>query len=127
MRSGYRYTQCLNLPIQGACADAFMLALATIDAALFEAGIEGGPVAAPHDEIVLEVPEADAERAADLLRGGDDRRLRGDLPRRAAAGPRRGEDRPVLGGDEVARRLSRIPPACRGSLSRMRVSGIRDS
>ena len=64
---GYRYTQCLNLPIQGACADAFMLALAMIDAALFEAGIEGGPVAAPHDEIVLEVPEADAARAAVLL------------------------------------------------------------
>jgi DNA polymerase-1 len=65
---GYRYTQCLNLPIQGACADAFMLALAAIDATLFEAGIEGGPVAAPHDEIVLEAPEADAERAADLLK-----------------------------------------------------------
>jgi DNA polymerase-1 len=64
---GYRYTQCLNLPIQGSCADAFMLALATIDAALFEAGIEGGPVAAPHDEIVLEVPRADAARAAVLL------------------------------------------------------------
>jgi DNA polymerase-1 len=64
----YRYTQCLNLPIQGACADAFMLALAMIDAALFEAGIEGGPVAAPHDEIVLEVPEADAARAAVLLK-----------------------------------------------------------
>jgi DNA polymerase I-like protein with 3'-5' exonuclease and polymerase domains len=45
-----------------------MLALATIDATLFEAGIEGGPVAAPHDEIVLEVPEADAERAAALLK-----------------------------------------------------------
>jgi DNA polymerase-1 len=65
---GYRYTQCLNLPIQGACADAFMLALATIDATLFEAGIEGGPVAAPHDEIVLEVPQADAARAAVLLK-----------------------------------------------------------
>ena len=65
---GYRYTQCLNLPIQGACADAFMLALAMIDAALFEAGIEGGPVAAPHDEIVLEVPQADAARAAVLLK-----------------------------------------------------------
>jgi DNA polymerase-1 len=64
---GYRYTQCLNLPIQGACADAFMLALATIDATLFEAGIEGGPVAAPHDEIVLEVPQADAARAGALL------------------------------------------------------------
>ena len=65
---GYRYAQCLNLPIQGACADAFMLALATIDASLFEAGIEGGPVAAPHDEIVLEVLQADAARAAVLLR-----------------------------------------------------------
>jgi len=65
---GYRYTQCLNLPIQGACADAFMLALAMVDAALFEAGIEGGPVAAPHDEIVLEVPQADAARAAVLLK-----------------------------------------------------------
>jgi DNA polymerase-1 len=64
---GYRYTQCLNLPIQGACADAFMLALTTIDATLFEAGIEGGPVAAPHDEIVLEVRCADAARAASLL------------------------------------------------------------
>jgi DNA polymerase-1 len=65
---GYRYTQCLNLPIQGACADAFMLALTMIDAALFEAGIEGGPIAAPHDEVVLEVPQADAGRAAILLK-----------------------------------------------------------
>jgi DNA polymerase-1 len=63
----YRYTQCLNLPIQGACADAFMLALTTIDATLFAAGTEGGPVAAPHDELMLEVPQADAARAADLL------------------------------------------------------------
>jgi DNA polymerase I len=65
---GFRYTQSLNLPIQGACADAFMLALTWIDAALFEAGIEGGPVAAPHDEIVLEVPEAAAAQAGALLK-----------------------------------------------------------
>ena len=69
-----------------------MLALTAIDATLFEAGIEGGPVAAPHDEIVLEVPEADAGRAAAPSEGGDDRRLRGDLSRRAAAEPCRGED-----------------------------------
>ena len=61
------YTRACNLPIQGVCADISMLALAAIDQALFEAGIEGGPVAWLHDEIVLEVPEADAERAADLL------------------------------------------------------------
>ena len=124
---GYRYTQCLNLPIQGACADAFMLALAMIDAALFEAGIEGGPVAAPHDEIVLEVPRSRCRAGRGSPAGGDDRRLRGDLPRRAAAGPRRGEDRPVLGGDEVARRACRgSTPVCRGCC-RGCVLGIRDS
>ena len=61
------YTRACNLPIQGACADAAMLALAAIDRLLFEEGIEGGPVAWLHDEIVIEVPKADAERAAQLL------------------------------------------------------------
>ena len=50
------YTRCCNLPIQGACADASMLALAYVDDRLFEADIDGGPVAWLHDEIVLEVP-----------------------------------------------------------------------
>ena len=49
------YTRSCNLPIQGACADASMLALAAIDRLLFEEGIEGGPVAWVHDEIVIEV------------------------------------------------------------------------
>jgi DNA polymerase I-like protein with 3'-5' exonuclease and polymerase domains len=45
-----------------------MLALTRIDAALIEAGIEGGPVLFVHDEIVLEVAEADAVRAGAILR-----------------------------------------------------------
>ena len=57
------YTRACNLPIQGACADAAMLALAAIDRMLFEEGIEGGPVAWVHDEILIEVAKADAERA----------------------------------------------------------------
>ena len=61
------YTVACNLPIQGACADAAMLALAAIDDALFEEGIDGGPVAWLHDEIVLEVPIENAKRAAELL------------------------------------------------------------
>ena len=44
-----------------------MLALARIDADLFAAGIDGGPVAWLHDEIVAEVPEVDAEEARRLL------------------------------------------------------------
>jgi DNA polymerase-1 len=61
------YTRSCNLPIQGGCADASMLALAAIDQDLFDAGIDGGPVAWIHDEIVLEVPAADAEQAKALL------------------------------------------------------------
>ena len=64
---GSYYTRCCNLPIQGACADASMLALAYVDYRLFEAGIEGGPVAWLHDEIVLEVCKDQAEQAAAIL------------------------------------------------------------
>jgi DNA polymerase I len=62
------YTKCCNLPVQGACADASMLALAYVDDRLFEAGIGGGPVCWVHDEIVLEVREDQAERAAEILK-----------------------------------------------------------
>ena len=62
------YTKCCNLPVQGACADASMLALAYTDDRLFEAGFAGGPVAWLHDEIVLEVRETQAERAAEILK-----------------------------------------------------------
>lgn len=61
------YTRACNLPVQGACADAAMLALTSIDQALFDAGIDGGPVAWLHDEIILEVAEHNAERAKALL------------------------------------------------------------
>jgi DNA polymerase I-like protein with 3'-5' exonuclease and polymerase domains len=45
-----------------------MLALAYVDDRMFEAGIEGGPVAWLHDEIVLEVAGESAEQAAELLK-----------------------------------------------------------
>ena len=53
--------------MQGACADAAMRALTIVERLLFNAGIEGGPVAWLHDEILLELPGADAEKAATLL------------------------------------------------------------
>jgi DNA polymerase I len=62
------YTKSCNLPVQGSCADASMLALGYVDDRLFEAGIDGGPVAWLHDEIVLEVREDQAERAAEILK-----------------------------------------------------------
>jgi hypothetical protein len=62
-----KYTLCCNAPIQGACADASMLALTKVDAALQRAGIVGGLVLFVHDEIVLEVADRHAERACRLL------------------------------------------------------------
>ena len=62
------YTRSCNLPVQGACADASMLALAYADDRLFDAGVDGGPVGWLHDEIVLEVREDQAESAAQILK-----------------------------------------------------------
>jgi DNA polymerase-1 len=62
------YTRCCNLPIQGACADAAMLALTYVDDRLFDAGIDGGPVLWMHDEIVLEVRADQADEAALILK-----------------------------------------------------------
>jgi DNA polymerase-1 len=65
-----KYTLCCNAPIQGACADASMLALLKVDAALRAARIDGGPVLFVHDEIVLEVLAQQAEQARQVLVGG---------------------------------------------------------
>ena len=78
------YTVSCNLPVQGACADASMLALAAIDELLFEHGIDGGPVAWLHDEIVLEVPIEHAVKAAELLLV---RAMREPSPKRSPARP----------------------------------------
>jgi DNA polymerase I len=61
------YTRACNFPVQGSCADVSMLALEAIDRLLFEHEIDGGPVAWLHDEIILEVPETNAEQARELL------------------------------------------------------------
>jgi DNA polymerase-1 len=64
---GLRYTQCCNLPIQGASADIMMLAIAKVYRALRVEKIEGGPVACVHDELVLEVHEGQAPQAKVIL------------------------------------------------------------
>ena len=64
---GLRYTQCCNLPIQGASADIMMLAIAKVYRALQVEKIEGGLVACVHDELVLEVHEGQAPQAKVIL------------------------------------------------------------
>ena len=61
----FHYTRSLNVPIQGSCADALYEALALLPAALAE--LDAHPVIIIHDEIILDVIEADAEAAATRL------------------------------------------------------------
>ena len=66
---GSFYTRCCNLPIQGACADAAMLALAYVDDRLFDcSGVNGGATLWMHDEIALEVRAEQADVAALILK-----------------------------------------------------------
>jgi DNA polymerase-1 len=67
-QSPLRYTLCNNAPIQGACAEIIMRAIAFADHALTDAGIPFGLILVVHDELVAEVPEHYAAQAAELLR-----------------------------------------------------------
>lgn len=67
-RSGkLSFPQCCNLPIQGQCADAMLRAIALVHARLKRAGINGGLIACVHDELLLEVAEADTAAAGAIL------------------------------------------------------------
>jgi DNA polymerase-1 len=59
------FPQCCNLPVQGAAADAMLRAIPMVFRRL--RGINGGLVASIHDELLLEVAEADASTARSIL------------------------------------------------------------
>jgi DNA polymerase-1 len=57
------YPQMCNLPVQGACADCMMRAIALVHAEL-----PGVLVAMVHDELLAEVPGEDADAAVETLK-----------------------------------------------------------
>jgi DNA polymerase-1 len=59
--------QCANYPIQGICADAMLRALALTYDRLRAANITGGIIGSIHDELLVEVAEADAKKARQIL------------------------------------------------------------
>jgi DNA polymerase I len=60
---GLTYPQCCNLPVQGACADAMMRAIVLVHQEL-----PSILVAMVHDELLAEVPEADAAATVETLK-----------------------------------------------------------
>jgi DNA polymerase I-like protein with 3'-5' exonuclease and polymerase domains len=59
--------QAANAPIQGICADLILRAIKLTFERLRAAGVDGGLIACIHDELLLEVAEADAARARQIL------------------------------------------------------------
>lgn len=58
----------INTPIQGTAADIMKNAMIKVAAALKETGLKSRILLQVHDELVLEVPEAEKEVAAELVR-----------------------------------------------------------
>lgn len=71
--------QAMNAGIQGLAADIFKVALVKLDAAIEERQMASKIVLQVHDEIILEVPEPEAEEAEkltlDCMRGATDLRV----------------------------------------------------
>ena len=58
----------MNTPVQGTAADIIKLAMVRTDRALREAGMQSRLILQVHDELLLECPPEEADRAAEMLR-----------------------------------------------------------
>jgi DNA polymerase-1 len=58
--------QAMNAGIQGLAADIFKVALVRLDRAIEAAGLESRLVLQVHDEVIVEVPPAERDRAAEI-------------------------------------------------------------
>ncbi|MGF1599950.1 MAG: DNA polymerase I [Acidimicrobiales bacterium] len=59
--------QAMNAGIQGLAADIFKVALVRLDRRLIDEGVASRIVLQVHDEVILEVPEDERERVAELV------------------------------------------------------------
>ncbi len=57
----------LNMPIQGTAADIIKLAMVRVDERLRKEGLRGRLILQVHDELIVECPEDEAERTAEVL------------------------------------------------------------
>ena len=90
----FKPNRALNVPIQGGCAEALMVALPLAYDGLRGSGLSARLIAAVHDEIVFECAEADVEPATAIVHQA------------------------MITGLEVVRRLPAVPghrPLCLGA------------
>ncbi len=70
----------INTPIQGTAADIMKLAMLQVDTALRKSGLSSRVLLQVHDELVLEVKEAEREATADLVQAEMQNAFRLDVP-----------------------------------------------
>jgi DNA polymerase I len=76
----------LNAPIQGSASDVFKLAMIRVDRALDGSGLDCRMLLTVHDELVFEVPEAQVDDAAKLVKDEMERSYDLKVPLRADVG-----------------------------------------
>jgi DNA polymerase-1 len=67
-RRGYAERQAINAPLQGGAADVIKRAMVKLPAAMRGAGLTGRMLLQVHDELLFEVPAAEADATAALAR-----------------------------------------------------------
>ena len=58
----------MNMPLQGSSADIIKIAMINVNKALNKEGLKTKLILQVHDELVLEAPEQEAEKAAEILK-----------------------------------------------------------
>jgi DNA polymerase I len=76
----------LNAPIQGSASDVFKLAMIRVDRALGDSALECRMLLTVHDELVFEVPKAQVEDAAKLVKDEMEEAYQLSVPLRADVG-----------------------------------------
>ena len=79
--------QALNAPIQGSASDVFKVAMIAVDVALRAVPeLDCRMLLTVHDELVFEVPEANVDRAAELVKERMEHAVELDVPLQADVG-----------------------------------------
>ena len=59
---------CRNTPIQGTAADLIKLAMVRVSESLKNAGLKARLILQIHDELIIEAPEEEVEKASEILK-----------------------------------------------------------
>jgi DNA polymerase-1 len=72
--------EAINMPIQGSASDIVKFAMLKVDEALRREGLQARMVMQVHDELLIEAPRAESERAAAILKREMEHAVELDVP-----------------------------------------------